>query len=1259
MEPENAEQSGMVAESHLEGTEEVNTVESSNADSCGATPKEKDVASSNEKDETKDGLDEIASQSSSEESPANENGKKESEQQKANSKSERRRRNRQEIQVVHTCDVCNDNTFPSLAALGNHMKTEHGKSLDVEYSCKFCKQTYRRRRPFVVHCKEMHKKEIHACRHCTQSFNMQNALDMHCEEEHMPFPRKCTQCNEMLVDKGVLKSHFTKNHPHECNRCTKWFTQKSELEEHRKKEHPATIPCTICNHTFVTKSALEEHCKDHHKKKLGCNRCSRVFTSKDSLERHTKAVHTPLPKCLSCGSIFSNQDMLRQHYASRHRGQAAGYTSPMQVSRGHYSDKYSMHVRRAAGQPLLPDPVYYQSQFQDNESMQKNMMMVPGTRTCIHCGLSFINEASLDQHCRDEHSVLPSSGVGPTYCLYCGQLFGSQVGLHKHYSVKHGTTPPISHASTGHDYDGRQQRLDSMQYTRPQSASAATGSTGSTMTRVGPASCSFCGQMFASQVGLQKHCRAKHGDFVRAAEMNETYTWQKGMQQRSLPCVFCRQNFMQPQALEHHYRNQHQVPYVYTCNDCCAPFTTPGALIQHTEGHIIAARSTAPSLLNLPLSQNPGWNQLGAQAGFTMVNQGFGYNSRNIRKRRQEEGGAKPSSCPVCQLTFMSRGAMQNHLKDSHDKQAHLVCIPCGRLFKDRNELDKHYTSKHSIEEHFAKKKGLKKQEVQGRSGKTSKKKQETMPQKQDKKFEARMDLKCRDCSKAFSTMEVLKQHIKTKCETNKETIICCQCRRPFKSCVDLERHVIHKHMTKFQCSECNKSFITKEYLEQHNNNKHMTEYPCNECVKVFKNRQGLKTHSRNAHNISTKDLVSVVRHKTAKPDEPKEQESEDEEDKEEEGQTPAAQPDEYQDVLAQFEDGQAHSETITADTPETESILIESEDAAAVEDNGIPVCLDTELLVQDPDALNKYVNSHLCPTEEEDYRCNQAVMHLTSIIESNSGLKLKYFLKGGPFGRGTNLKGTSDVKLILFLEEYSNLGEFKEGMTKILQNIKSSLTATDDANLEVIEEMPTSLKVQIKNSTDGDVGQVELIPAFDVLGKEPTKDDKGKIYQSILAESDAEKLAYSTHLTHLQLDFFKEIPPQVKNLSRLVKYWLNSLCEANSIDKSTMPSEYMLELITIDTWEETGEKIRFDMADGLRAVLQRFMSYDAVEVEWFVNCREDLAEKIHSIVKPTRPIIYDPANPLINVCADCNKWDEVARLAVGSLSSPLLCLKK
>lgn len=217
-------------------------------------------------------------------------------------------------------------------------------------------------------------------------------------------------------------------------------------------------------------------------------------------------------------------------------------------------------------------------------------------------------------------------------------------------------------------------------------------------------------------------------------------------------------------------------------------------------------------------------------------------------------------------------------------------------------------------------------------------------------------------------------------------------------------------------------------------------------------------------------------------------------------------------------------------------------------------------------------LNSFICDEIEPDTTYNQrckAVVHRLCCFMQNE-LKPSEVIKSGSLGKGTAVKGKSDADLVVFLNNIDTISELQENMTSILDDMKSRLNDCDDYHVEG----STQFAVKISINCDGHSHSVDILPSINIIGKETSEAIDGAIYEKIYKEmrnaSQYDRKYYSAALAPLQEKFVSRVPPKVKTLIRLIKYWRKTEFQERT-DKHKLPSSYPLELIVIKEWEMVG----------------------------------------------------------------------------------------
>ncbi|KOB73867.1 putative nuclear transcription factor, X-box binding protein [Operophtera brumata] len=189
------------------------------------------------------------------------------------------------------------------------------------------------------------------------------------------------------------------------------------------------------------------------------------------------------------------------------------------------------------------------------------------------CGVSFVSEAGLAQHCRikhfDKHTVIVHSSTFYTHvrmahrsghiCSMCGVSFVSEAGLAQHCRIKHfAKHTVIVHSSTFYTHVRVAHRSGHI--------------------------CSMCGVSFVSEAGLAQHCRIKHFDKHTVIVHSSTFYTHVRVAHRS--GHICRiKHFAKHTVIVHsstfytHVRMAHRSGHI--CSMCGVSFVSEAGLAQH------------------------------------------------------------------------------------------------------------------------------------------------------------------------------------------------------------------------------------------------------------------------------------------------------------------------------------------------------------------------------------------------------------------------------------------------------------------------------------------------------------------------------------------------------------------------------------------------------------------------------------------------------------------------------------------------------
>ncbi|KER25080.1 hypothetical protein T265_07413 [Opisthorchis viverrini] len=74
---------------------------------------------------------------------------------------------------------------------------------------------------------------------------------------------------------------------------------------------------------------------------------------------------------------------------------------------------------------------------------------------------------------------------------------------------------------------------------------------------------------------------------------------------------------------------------------------------------------------------------------------------RRTSSKRVPESELRDNPCPKCGKCFLTWKTLSQHLKWSHDEEAHQQCEECGAFFQRKSNLDRHLSTVHEKQRHY------------------------------------------------------------------------------------------------------------------------------------------------------------------------------------------------------------------------------------------------------------------------------------------------------------------------------------------------------------------------------------------------------------------------------------------------------------------------------------------------------------------------------------------------------------------------------
>ncbi|CAB4030764.1 2 -5 -oligoadenylate synthase 3-like [Paramuricea clavata] len=307
-------------------------------------------------------------------------------------------------------------------------------------------------------------------------------------------------------------------------------------------------------------------------------------------------------------------------------------------------------------------------------------------------------------------------------------------------------------------------------------------------------------------------------------------------------------------------------------------------------------------------------------------------------------------------------------------------------------------------------------------------------------------------------------------------------------------------------------------------------------------------------------------------------------------------------------------------------------------------VLVDFRSSVTDTD-LNRFIADTLQPTEEFNREMQKTVGQICDFLREH--MKPNKIVKGGSLGKGTAIRGKSDIDLVLILNEVRNAEDLEEKLPAIKEEIVKKLRR-NSTQLSIVHESISGdqSRFSVKFSAEGshDNIDVDLLPTFHF-------EDLKRLYSTMKTDKDHDAY-YSAALVEQQVEFVKSYPANVKSLIRLVKHWRKKMVVPYEA-KRKLPNSYVMELITIHLWEKhVGNDGTFNTLKAFHSVMEELKNWKSLKIIWTKNYPR--CEVPDDIRTKSGPLLMDPANPMNNL-GSTFVWDEIEDAAKKVLGSRMM----
>ncbi|XP_068626125.1 gastrula zinc finger protein xFG20-1-like [Battus philenor] len=223
-----------------------------------------------------------------------------------------------------TCTECNS-SFPYFDMLKKHMVDHFGT-----YICDMCGACFLEQNSLRTHIKTHSKVEASfPCEICGKNLKSKYSRYLHVATVHEKKPTvNCYKCEASFLSYALRNRHLIEVHGDKrtfpCKLCDKVYNRRKTLMEHNRRNHLKVYrhQCDLCDQRFYLPSRLKEHMATHTgERNFRCEFCDKSYPRLQSLQEHLRSHSSDRRyKCDVCNSTFTQNGSLKNHLKSHHQG---------------------------------------------------------------------------------------------------------------------------------------------------------------------------------------------------------------------------------------------------------------------------------------------------------------------------------------------------------------------------------------------------------------------------------------------------------------------------------------------------------------------------------------------------------------------------------------------------------------------------------------------------------------------------------------------------------------------------------------------------------------------------------------------------------------------------------------------------------------------------------------------------------------------------------------------------------------------------
>ncbi|XP_021426968.2 zinc finger protein 592 isoform X2 [Oncorhynchus mykiss] len=350
-------------------------------------------------------------------------------------------------EVFYKCTIC-PVAFKSSGGCEMHLTTKHNASKvspQLIFKCS-CETVFKKKQLLLQHFYQNAKKRatcVFKCPECTSIFTQKQPLMQHFKGVHGGIFKeeveKSTKPPEMTAQHQDVTSGFhqpkvntpikysdgtrkranlgardskpnLKNAGWNCGECLHWLPDREAYVSHMKKNHGRSLksyPCRQCERSFNSSTSLRRHIRNDHdgkKNTFTCWYCTderTTFTTNILLKNHISLMHgikNPDFSLLKSAPLDSSKALGEGPVSKRPAVESEGEGQEGAALEGSPAKRLKHQFRCSKCGFTTEDGTQFQKHIPQHKTDEN-------TPQCLHCGLCFASQLSLNRHLFIVHKV--------------------------------------------------------------------------------------------------------------------------------------------------------------------------------------------------------------------------------------------------------------------------------------------------------------------------------------------------------------------------------------------------------------------------------------------------------------------------------------------------------------------------------------------------------------------------------------------------------------------------------------------------------------------------------------------------------------------------------------------------------------------------------------------------------------------------------------------------------------------------------------